>query len=66
MTSSSSDPSDDALEPIDLDRVIIDTDYRRAVLLRLKAESAETSENGARGDRPHGAASRKATSSLKD
>ena len=66
MTPSSSDPSDDALEPIDLDRVIIDTDYRRAVLLRLKAESTETPEKGARGDRPHGTASRKAASSLKD
>jgi len=35
------DDSDDTQGPIDLDRLAIDGDYRRAIMLRLKAESEQ-------------------------
>ncbi|HUN45206.1 MAG TPA: hypothetical protein VMU85_01740 [Stellaceae bacterium] len=35
------DDSDDTKGPIDLDRLAIDSDYRRAIMLRLKAESQQ-------------------------
>jgi len=35
------DDSDDTKGPIDLDRLAIDSDYRRAIMLRLKAESEQ-------------------------
>jgi len=35
------DDGDDTQGPIDLDRLAIDSDYRRAVMLRLKGESEQ-------------------------
>ena len=32
-------PKDGPEEPLDLERLVIDTDYRQEVMLRLKAES---------------------------
>ncbi|HTZ78310.1 MAG TPA: hypothetical protein VMC10_10390 [Stellaceae bacterium] len=35
------DDGDDTQGPIDLDRLAIDSDYRRAIMLRLKGESEQ-------------------------
>ena len=32
-------PKEEPEEPLDLERLVIDTDYRQEVMLRLKAES---------------------------
>jgi hypothetical protein len=40
MNHPNADTQEDALDPYDLDRLVIDSEYRRAVMRRLKAESA--------------------------
>lgn len=47
MSRSFDDNSDETQGPIDLDRLAIDSEYRRAVKLRLKTES-ERSDGGSR------------------
>ncbi len=52
MTSPTRDIDDDASDQIDLDRLAVDIDYRRALIRRLKAESASRPERG-EGPSPH-------------
>lgn len=42
------DPDD--LDPIDLDRLVIDGEYRRAVMLRLRGEAGARSDPAAESD----------------
>jgi hypothetical protein len=39
MSGSSNERARETAEPIDLDRLAVDSDYRRDVMLRLKAEA---------------------------
>ena len=47
MSGSSNERTRETAEPIDLDRLAIDSDYRRDVMLRLKAEA-----QSGKADRP--------------
>lgn len=52
MTSLTPDIEDETPDQIDLDRLAVDSDYRRALIRRLKAESASRPERG-EGASPH-------------
>ncbi len=52
MTPLTPDIDDETSDQIDLDRLAVDIDYRRALIRRLKAESASRPERG-EGASPH-------------
>ena len=52
-------PKDAPEEPLDLERLVIDTDYRQEVMLRLKAESHARRTQRAAGQSQKSPTSRK-------
>jgi hypothetical protein len=54
MAHSAADDAEETLGPIDLDRLAVDADYRRALMLRLRSEAKV--ERAAESDPPAGSA----------